>query len=156
MGALDNFSCPVSPLYVPLQRAVFWWNISAILRTVWDALKKNYFCPCLAEYGIFVRPPREAPNMGKFADCSWLCPVYGIDTVTLTWAPLAQSRSKVPIIHVCFIMQPACKVHFIFCHIQIWTRTLQCELFRGYFVFCTYNLKWKPLFDGSILSVLDI
>ena len=47
-------------------------------------------------------------------------------------------------------------VHFIFRHIQILTRLLYVELFRGYYVYCTYKLKRKPLFDGSGLGVLNI
>ena len=47
-------------------------------------------------------------------------------------------------------------VHFIFRHIQICTRLLQVELFRGYYVYCTYKLNRKPLFDGKGLGVLNI
>ena len=34
------------------------------------------------------------------------------------------------------IMHPG--VHFIFCHIQISTRVLQVELFRGYYLYCMH------------------
>ena len=27
---------------------------------------------------------------------------------------------------------------------------------KGYFVYCTYKLKWKPLFDGLGLGVMNI
>ena len=45
----------------------------------------------------------------------------------------------------CFIMHPTQPsearlggVHFIFFHIQILTRLLQVELFRGYYVYCMH------------------
>ena len=47
-------------------------------------------------------------------------------------------------------------VHFIIFHIQILTKLLQGEMFRGYNVFWTYKVKWKPLFDGWVLGVLNI
>ena len=41
-------------------------------------------------------------------------------------------------------------------HIQMSTTLLQGELFIGHYVFCTYNLQKKPLFDGWVLGVLNI
>ena len=61
-----------------------------------------------------------------------------------------------------FIMHPAQvseamlgKVHFSFLHIQICTRLLQ-EAVKSYHVYCTYKLKWKPLFDVWVLGALNI
>ena len=49
------------------------------------------------------------------------------------------------ILNMILIMHPAQPsearlggVHFIFCHIQILTRLLQVELFRGYYVYCMH------------------